>query len=219
MIELETQAIHFYTDTLFELSLARQDVEFESGDCVAIFNAENVSRPYSIAAGTEEDRLRFLIRRLPGGKVSEWLARRKPGDPVQISPPFGWFRPGQAGGKSIFFATGTGIAPFLSYLRSAENSADVQCFYGCRRFDETLERDYLRDKCKLTLAISREQIDHHHHGRVTDFLEELPLDENTNYYLCGLDAMINQVTDWLEDHGVDFTRIHREVFFHATEAE
>jgi hypothetical protein len=30
---------------------------------------------------------------MPGGKVSEWLAARGPGDEIEISSPFGWFRP------------------------------------------------------------------------------------------------------------------------------
>ena len=35
------------------------------------------------------------------------------------------------------------------------------------------------------------------------------------YNLCGLDAMFDEVSRWLQQRGVHFTRIHREVFFHA----
>ncbi len=34
-----------------------------------------------------------------------------------------------------------------------------------------------------------------------------------DYYLCGLDAMIDEVSQSLQQRGVHFTRIHREVFF------
>jgi ferredoxin-NADP reductase len=36
-----------------------------------------------------------------------------------------------------------------------------------------------------------------------------------NYYLCGVDSMLDEVTVWLEEHGVDIPRIHRECFFNA----
>lgn len=38
-----------------------------------------------------------------------------------------------------------------------------------------------------------------------------------HYYLCGLDAMIDEVSDWLEQQQVDYANIHREVFFYAEE--
>jgi len=42
-------------------------------------------------------------------------------------------------------------------------------------------------------------------------------EESMHFYLCGLDAMIDEVSDWLEEYGVDFTNIHREVFFFNNE--
>lgn len=38
-----------------------------------------------------------------------------------------------------------------------------------------------------------------------------------NYYLCGLDTMIGEVSAWLEQHQIDYAQIHREVFFYAEE--
>jgi len=52
-------------------------------------------------------------------------------------------------------------------------------------------------------------------GRVTDLLDRQQYGPDTHFYLCGLDAMIDEVTTWLESHDVDPTRIHREVFSHA----
>ena len=78
---------------LFVLSLERNGLEFAPGDCVALHTDGEESRPYSIASGNREDTLRFLIRKMEGGEVSPWLMSRRPGDIVQVSPPFGWFRP------------------------------------------------------------------------------------------------------------------------------
>ena len=155
---------------------------------------------------------------MPGGDVSPWLAERKAGDLVKASPPFGWFRPGQSeeNEKSIFIATGTGIAPFIAYMNSFPDKPPVHCLYGVREFSDAVRVDFIRSCCNLQLTASRQEHPECHHGRVTDLIDTLPRDEQHHYYLCGLDAMIDEVSDWLENNGVDFAQIHREVFFHAS---
>jgi len=218
MQSLPVKAVNPKTGDLFELVLEAGDSRFEPGNCVALFNQDE-SRPYSISAGTEETELRFLIRSIPQGCVSSWLAQRQPGDRVQVSDPFGWFRPGNstAGQDSVFIATGTGIAPFLSCLRSSPERPPRACLYGVSRAEEAFALKELEALPNFQLAISREKTDGHFHGRVTGLLESLPLGPTIHYYLCGLDAMIDEVSDWLEQHRIDYTQIHREVFFYADE--
>ena len=117
----KVSAVTFLSKDVFELVLERDGVTFQPGDCFAIANPRGVSRPYSASSGSKEPYLRFVIRRMPNGQVSQWLAARVPGDAVDVGLPFGWFRPGfylDGGGDpndpSVFVATGTGIAPFLS---------------------------------------------------------------------------------------------------------
>ena len=142
---------------------------------------------------------------------------RKPGDAVGVSPPFGWFRPGQDIGDSpfVFIATGTGVAPFLSCCSCADRKAPACFLYGVRREVDAVGAAQLEDWCDLRQAISRERTEEHHFGRLTDLLDALPMMPGTHYYLCGLESMISEVTDWLEGHGVSLSYIHREVFFHG----
>ncbi len=201
---------------LFELVAERSGLEFCVGDCVALCTENGQSRPYSIASGTGESELRFLIRRMDGGEVSPWLADRRPGDMVRISPPFGWFRPGQEIGNApfVFFATGTGMAPFLSYLHTFPKPPDA-CLYGVRReADAAGFSDFCRF-CPTQLAVSREPTTRHHAGRITDLLHAVPLADETHYYACGLESMVNEVSAWLLENGVALGKIHREVFFHG----
>jgi len=202
---------------LFVLSLERNGLEFAPGDCVALRTDGEESRPYSIASGNREDTLRFLIRKMEGGEVSPWLMSRRPGDIVQVSPPFGWFRPAQDIGDApfVFIATGTGVAPFLSFRGSFGHKAPTLFLYGLRRKADAVGVEQLVGWCKLKLAISREKTEDHYHGRVTALLEEMPLRPDTHYYLCGLESMISETTRWLEEQGVDLFHIHREVFFHG----
>jgi ferredoxin-NADP reductase len=185
---------------------------------MALFSDSTESRPYSIAAGTGDEVLRFLIRRVADGTVSDWLAQRKPGDKVQVSAPFGWFRPGAAtDSRSVFIATGTGIAPFLSYLRSNPLCTPELCLYGVRRHVEAFNLEELQHIENFSLALSQEETNDHFYGRVTGLLEQIPFADDIHYYLCGLDTMIDETSAWLENHGVAYTQIHREIFFYEDE--
>lgn len=218
MSTLTVHNVIFRTDELFELQLERGTIPFEPGSCLALFGDSDESRPYSIASGTGEDKLRFLIRRVADGTVSHWLAQRKPGDKVQISAPFGWFRPGAAiGSRSVFIATGTGVAPFLSYLRSNPLDPPELCLYGVRRHEEAFNLEELQRIKNFSLALSQEETNDHFHGRVTGLLEQIPFADDIHYYLCGLDTMIDETSAWLENHGVAYTQIHREIFFYEDE--
>lgn len=211
--------LRWFGPDIFEIQLERDGLPFVPGDCLALFAADGrVSRPYSIASGTADPVLRFLVRRMPGGEVSPYLAERKAGDVVRVSPPFGWFRPGEHADRRpfVFIATGTGVAPFLASLRSRPGLRPAAFLYGVRQAADRVDPDWLRDVAGARIAVSRADAPGCHRGRVTDLLGELPLGAGVDYYLCGLDAMIDDVTNWLEARGIDITRIHRECFFNAS---
>ena len=109
-------------------------------------------------SGIDEDTLRFLIRAMPGGEVTTHLHQLNPGDSVELSAPFGWFRPGAFRKESapVFFATGTGISPFISYLRSYPSSPPAMIFYGARLQKELLHQPLL-DKYNTHIALPASQ--------------------------------------------------------------
>jgi ferredoxin-NADP reductase len=216
---MTVRGVRWHGSEIFELSLEREGLPFTPGDCLALFAADGrVSRPYSIASGTDEAVIRFVIRQMPGGEVTPFLATRQPGDAVRVSPPFGWFRPGQHAAQRpcVMLATGTGIAPFLSALRSDPALKPAALLYGVRNASDLIDADWLVGHSSARIAVSREQADGYFHGRITSLLEEVELPDDADYYLCGLDAMIDEVTIWLETRGVDITRIHRECFFNSS---
>jgi len=215
---LDVQEVLWHSEHVFELRLAGHDFPYVPGDCAALFSGDGqASRPYSFASAPHEPVLRFVIRRMPGGEVSPYLAERRPGDRVCISPPFGWFRPGQAIPPSpfVFIATGTGIAPFLAYLGAYPDRPPAALLYGVRLQRDAVYADWIKARSPLRLAVSREDCSGAYRGRVTDLLGDVPVDALHHYYLCGLDAMIDQTTNWLEARGVPTVHIHRECFFNA----
>ena len=221
--KFRVREVKWHSDGVFELQLEHDGLAFTPGDCLALYGEDDsTSRPYSMAGGSGEDVLRFVIRVMEDGVVSSWLSTRKPGDLVKVSPPFGWFRPGSNNGtsKSVFMATGTGIAPFLAYFRTYSEGPKIDCYYGVRELVDAVDHEFIASQANLTLAVSREKAEEKatgvHHGRLTDLLTHLDTEADTHYYLCGLDAMIDEVTEYLEENGVDITQIHRECFFNAS---
>jgi len=218
---LRVKQLEWHSEGVFEITFERGGISFTPGDCLALFDEDRkTSRPYSIASGVDDGQLRFIVRRMPGGAVSTYLSRRRPGDPVKASPPFGWFRPGQAadGSPFAFVATGTGISPFMAHFRSRPGQAPAACLLGVRTLADAVHLPWLQRQCDLKLAVSREDAPGHFHGRVTGLLEHLPLAPGSHFYLCGVDAMIDDVSNWLEAHEVPITHIHRECFFNASYA-
>lgn len=212
---LETR---WFGEHIYEIRLERNGLAFTPGDCVAIFGPDGLgSRPYSIASGVDDPFLAFVIRRLPGGEVSDFVARKAPGDTVSLSPPFGWFRPGETAGRApfVFVATGTGISPFLSHFRSRPGFAPRQLFHGVRAAADLVERDLVSGAEETFLAVSREDAPGCFRGRVTALADRLFVSPDCEYYLCGLDDMIDEMTRVLESRGVQARRIHRECFFNA----
>ncbi|MCH2175788.1 MAG: FAD-binding oxidoreductase [Lentisphaeria bacterium] len=213
----EVIGLDFFHEDLFQLSLNKRDITHEIGDCLTLFNSDGTGRPYSISSSPEEDHLRFLIRRQPGGAVSDWLAQKGLGETIKTSRPYGWFRPGDstlAQTKQIFFATGTGIAPFLAYFSQGNPSIETDLFYGCRKAEDLV----LPPAEKINqsfIAISQEKKTRYHSGRITDLLEKVEISSDIHYYLCGLDLMIDEISEFLENRGISFMNIHREVFFHG----
>jgi ferredoxin-NADP reductase len=214
MFELNVNETRFFTPELFEISLERGGYEFVPGQCAVLFADDDDSRPYSISSGAEEPVLRFLLRRFSGGALSNWLADRRPGDTVRVSLPFGEFRTAESKGAVVFIATGVGISPFLSALHSRGFAPEsVRCLYGVRTLEDAVPVPTLRNRVALHLAVSREEAEGRFHGRVTGLLETLRLPDGADYYLCGCDAMIDNVYDLLRARNIPPARIHTEVFF------
>lgn len=188
---------------------------FRPGDCIGVYGPKgNISRPYSLCGGTEEAELELLIRRIPGGRLSDWLYALPVGAPLQISPPFGWFHPGEAEHpEQVWFATGSGVAPFLSSLRSG-GVRPLAARWGVRRVEdlEGIEGPFER-------FVSRGAPGGCRAGRVTQALEAVRIGPEVHYYLCGLDRMIEDVSAFLLARGVPEAHVHRECFFQGQEAD
>lgn len=110
------------TPGTFILRLERNNFEFEAGQYVILrIPGQKEGREYSIYSGKADYYLDFLIREIPEGRFSGYLRNLAAGSELVVEGPGGFFIPDQRtilGYPSVFIATGTGISPFHSYVKS-----------------------------------------------------------------------------------------------------
>ncbi len=208
-----TQIRHL-TGSTYVLRLERNDLKFQTGQFVILKREDSLDqREYSIYSGENEDFIEVLVREVVDGKVSPKLKRLKEDSLIEVDGPFGFFKfhPELFSSKKfLFIATGTGISPFHSFVRTYPN-LDYRLIHGVRYGEEAYEHvDFNKDK--ITLCTSGEN-NGHFNGRVTDYLVSKKIDTGTNCFLCGNSEMIYEVFDILTGKGIPVSNIYSEVYF------
>lgn len=172
------------------------------------------TRPYSLYSGESDPELEILIRRVKGGRVSPCLADLEPGDAVTVEAPRGQFtlQPVLPGERVLFLATGTGIAPFRSFLRSRPD-LDYFVVHGVRHFADDFGAEFVPE-ARRVLCVSGPAVPQGAFpGRVTDWLDHGPWAGYDRAFLCGNARMIFEAFPRLVDLGLDEDRIHTETYF------
>jgi len=202
------------TKDVFVLSYPRSHA-FVAGQVVGICLIKGEEpRLYSIASGNRDGMIRLLYNIKPDGEISPGLAELKKGDTLFVSTPFGSFY--GTSEPAVFIASGTGIAPFISMLRSGLHK-DKVLIHGGR----TLDSFYFREEMESVLGTenyirccSQEKGEGVYEGRLTAYLreqEDLPADRK--YYLCGLAEMVVDSRDILIEKGIPYENIIAEIYF------
>jgi ferredoxin--NADP+ reductase len=119
--------VHHWTDRLFSFTCTRDPgFRFAAGQFAMIglvVEGKPLVRAYSMVSPPWEEHLEFLSIKVQAGPLTSRLQHIKPGDGVLI----GRKATGTLvtdnllpGGTLFFFATGTGLAPFMSLIRDPE---------------------------------------------------------------------------------------------------
>lgn len=202
------------TPETFIIRLDRKGFKFEPGQYVVIRIPElNIGREYSIYSGIADDYLDFLVREIPEGSFSRYLRHLKPGSELDVEGPKGYFIPDEktkSGHKAMLIATGTGISPFHSYMRSYP---DLNCriLHGVHFANEAYGRESFKPDNYLLCTSRSDGGDYF--GRITNYLKENKVEKDTICYLCGNSDMIDEVSTILEKYGLPPENIRTEVFF------
>lgn len=195
-----------------------------------------VQRPYSIASSARrlEDGYELFIRLVRAGAFTPLLFATRVGDRVSLRRPKGRFTllPDDAR-THLFIATGCGLAPFLSMLRTLDDDAaprKVIVLHGVSYADELgyrseLERWAADTRWGLryvpTVSRPREARNAGWTGRtgraeavLGPLLEELrPVPQESVAYICGNPEMTIAAERTLRERGFDAGAIHKELYW------
>lgn len=205
--------VRHLTESTFVVRIERKSLQFQTGQFILLgLNATN-RREYSVYSGEHENFLEVLVREVEGGKVSAKLKKLKPGDLVTVDGPFGFFKFSPQAFQSqkfCFIATGTGISPFHSFVKTYPR-LNYKLLHGVRFGKEAYgHTDFAKERVTLCTSGSSEG---DFKGRVTACLAEQEIDIDTNCFLCGNSEMISEAFDILSDKGIPVSNIYTEVYF------
>lgn len=208
----------YLSDSVILLTIENPGVSYASGQHIIIsFKDKIYDREYSIFSGEGEGNFQLLIKIVSDGFFTTVLNDSKVGDLLNFRGPHGNFCIDflqNEKKKHYLMATGTGIAPFVSFEKTYGKVIDFEVVHGVRKIDgatfPALFRNY-----KLCVSQDHSENDSKNlfSGRVTEYLRTINIDLTGVFYLCGNFDMIYDVETYLVSLGANPNAIFKEVYF------
>lgn len=191
----------------------RKDLQFQPGQHVSVGLAGDLNlREYSIYSASQDPWIEIIVKEVESGYVSPRLCALKPGDKVYVEGPFGFFTLDKVKKQAplLMIASGTGISPFRSMVRSIAN-LDYRLIHGIRTLAERYDHGDFSPQ-RVVSCVSREA-GGTIQGRVTAWLRSEEIKAETQALLCGNCDMIYEAYDILVGKGLAPGNIAAEVYF------
>ena len=213
-----------WTEALFSLRVQGASARFAAGQFVRIaldIDGQRVARAFSFVNPPHDPVLEFYGVIVPEGPLSPRLARLKAGDALYVAPnPAGFLvlREVPEADTLWLVATGTGIAPFLSILRTDEpwrRFKRVIVVHAVRQARELTYREVIAaTPANYVTFVSREAHPGALAGRIPAALHDgrleaaagVKIDARSHFMLCGNPQMLRDTTAALVARGL---RKHR----------
>ncbi len=205
----------FLTDDTFVIRVERSSDEIHAGQCFSVGTKSlGINREYSMYSGAHDDYVEFLIRKIQNGAVSSELGIIPIGSNVEIHGPFGEFCLDTSEvdkQKYLFVASGVGVAPFSSFIKTFPN-LDYSLLHGIRKEFEKYDHETY-SSTRYIPCVSRPEDNSIQPMRVTNLIDTIPLDTYSKIYLCGNQQMITDSVQALKNRNYPTSKIFTEVFF------
>lgn len=220
-----------WTPALYSLRVAAPPLSFAAGQFVRIaldIDGARVARPFSFVNPPGDPTLEFYGVIVPEGPLSPRLAALVPGDTLYLAPnPSGFLVMAEVPDTRTLWmiATGTGLAPFLSILRTEtpwRRFERVVLVHAVRHAAELVYREPLAaltqlhgERLRVVNFVSREAASGALAGRVPAAIADGRLEAaagvalsaaDSHVMLCGNPAMVKDATAALVARGM---RKHR----------
>ena len=218
---------HAWTERLLSLRIRADQMPFKAGQFVRLqlpVDGELVAKSYSLVNAPDEPDIEVFYNRVPDGQFSNRLAGLQTGDSIEISQPAnGFFVLDEipASRHLWMFATGTGLGPYISILKTAEvwgSFEKIVLIHGAPLVKELAYADQIEtwqqtnpDQFRFTSCVTREKNLAGLHGRVTELLANGELEEqvglkidkeSSHVMLCGNHNMIDDMKASLAERGL-----------------
>lgn len=213
----------------------KQAYIFKAGQYLTLrtnIDGKEVRRDYSICSSINSGLLKVVVKEVENGLFSTFANRTlKVGDDLDVATPNGRFvfEPYASKERTIVsFAAGSGITPIMGIAKTLleeEPNSNFLLVYGNKTVSDTIffekikiltesysGRFYVQEVYSqsdedgaLFGRIEKSTVNYVLNNRFKDFVID-------DYYLCGPEEMINNVTETLVENGVSQEVIHFELF-------
>jgi len=162
--------------------------------------------PFTFTGLNEDPHLQFTIKIYEdsGEGVTKHLGELKPGDELMISDPWGAIA---YKGTGYFIAGGAGITPFIAILRELNKKGEVkgnELFFSNKTKNDII----LQNELKMILGVdvifttTEDKEAEGEHRRINEkFLKDEVEDFSRQFYVCGPDKMVHEISKTLEELG------------------
>ena len=213
-----------WTETLFSLRVAGVKLSFEAGQFVRIaldIDGQRVARAFSFVNAPQDPTLEFYGVIVPQGPLSPRLARLESGDALYVAPnPAGFLVLSEVPDAETLWlvSTGTGLAPFLSILRTEtpwRRFKNVVVVHAVRYARELVYREVIEKMAaRYVTMVSSETHSGSLAGRIPAAIKDgrleaaagLAISARSHFMLCGNPDMLKDTTAVLIERGL---RKHR----------
>ena len=226
-VQGEVVSVKHWTESLYSIKISAPKVKFIAGQYAKIsliIDNKEVERPYSFVNSPNEPILEIYSVSVPNGPLSTALQKLKKGDQINISPNGNGFLilnevPKV---KNIWMlATGTGIGPYLSILKTEDswkNFEKVILVHAVRYNKELTYQKTIKDlkekygeKFIYITFVSREKVENSLSGRIPQSINNGSLEKkanikilpsNSHIMMCGNPEMLKDTTIELKKIGL-----------------
>ena len=200
----------------FEIELSRPpSFEFKAGQTILLIQ-QSIKRYYSLLSTPNDPNLTLCVHHLPEGQLSSVLAHAETGFQLKLTGPHGYFTFKPSSRRPVFIATGTGIAPFVSFARSG--ITDFALLHQAISADELYYHSYFQKitpkyfPCLSEASITESSFPNLFGGSISECIRKNLQPGSYDFYLCGEREIIREVT-LLVDEIYPESRVYTEVFY------
>ena len=219
-------------DDVLRLCLVRPEpLQYKAGQFINLIQPETkLTRSYSLASLPCENFMELHIKRMPNGRMSNWLCDElQRGENIEISGPSGacYYQQGKTEQDIILAGVGTGLAPLFGILRDALESnhqGQIHLFHASLSQEGLYYQDEIHEMVNsvknltyIPCVLQGEAPTNGKQGVIDKLMIETLGDcTGKRAYLCGDDAVVQTIKDTLLQHGLTQSDILADAFTAST---